>query len=158
MNDNEFYLADAIDVIEEILAGGGEFRLYPKGTSMLPLIVQGRDSVVLKRVPTSSFRRYDIAFYRRKNGQFVLHRIMKIGKDGTFTMCGDNQTALEPGIEPSQLIACVDRIYKGDDELSERSFSQRMYRIFWMKMPVRRAIRFVQRVFRRLGRCLKKKK
>ena len=156
--NNGISMEELWPLIREVTESGGEFRLYPKGTSMLPLIVQGRDSVVLKRVPTSSVRRYDIAFYRRKNGQFVLHRIMKIGKDGTFTMCGDNQTALEPGIGPSQLIACVDRIYKGDDELSERSFSQRMYRIFWMKMPVRRAIRFVQRVFRRLGRCLKKKK
>ena len=39
MNNGEFYLADAIEVIDEILAGGGEFRIYPKGTSMLPLII-----------------------------------------------------------------------------------------------------------------------
>ena len=49
MNNSEFYLADAIEVIEDVLASGGEFRMYPKGTSMLPLIVQTRDSVVLKR-------------------------------------------------------------------------------------------------------------
>ena len=52
MNNGEFFLADAIEVIEEILNAGGEFRMYPKGTSMLPLIVQGRDSVVLTRCST----------------------------------------------------------------------------------------------------------
>ena len=74
MNNGEFFLADAIEVIEEILNAGGEFRMYPKGTSMLPLIVQGRDSVVLKKrieSPQSPLKKNDIAFYRRSNGQFV---------------------------------------------------------------------------------------
>ena len=47
--NHEFYLTDAIEVIEEVLSSGGEFRMFPKGTSMLPLLVQGRDSVVLFR-------------------------------------------------------------------------------------------------------------
>ena len=99
MNNSEFYLADAIEVIEEVLASGGEFRMYPKGTSMLPLIVQTRDSVVLKRNFEDGAKKHDIAFYRRRNGQFVLHRVMDICDDGTYTMCGDNQTELEKGIE-----------------------------------------------------------
>ena len=77
MNNGEFYLADAIDVIETVMESGGEFRMYPRGTSMLPLIVQNRDSVVLKRNFEDAAKKHDIAFYRRDNGQFVLHRVMK---------------------------------------------------------------------------------
>ena len=148
MNNGEFYLADAIEVIEEILNGGGEFRMYPKGTSMLPLIVQGTDSVVLRKrihTPNDPVKKHDIAFYRRTNGQFVLHRVMKCQKDGTYVMCGDNQTELESGIRPEQIIGYTDQIYKGEKLLSLSSFRYRTYCMFWTCMPYRRGIRFLKR-------------
>ena len=43
-------LSDYDPLIREVLASGGEFRLYPHGTSMRPLLRQGRDSVSLRRV------------------------------------------------------------------------------------------------------------
>ncbi len=144
LNNGEFYLADAIDVIEEVLSSGGEFRMYPKGTSMLPLIVQGRDSVVLKRRFDDGAKKHDIAFYRRTNGQFVLHRVMRIEKDGSFVMCGDNQTALEYGIKREQIIGYVSRLYKGDKEHSLGSLRYKLYLLFWCFMPYRRAERFIK--------------
>ena len=62
-----FRLADYAGTIREVMDSGGEFTLYPRGTSMLPLIVQGRDSVTL--VKAEEFRTGDIAFYQRENGQ-----------------------------------------------------------------------------------------
>lgn len=145
MNNGELYLADAIEVIDEILAGGGEFRMYPKGTSMLPMIVQGRDSVVLMRNKDMHAKKHDIAFYRRDNGQFVLHRVVKIEKDGTYTMCGDNQTELEFGIKGEQIIGCVARIYKGEKIRSMKSLSYKMYVWFYCCIPLRKALRFPKR-------------
>ncbi len=148
MNNREVYLADAIPVIEEVLQGGGEFRLYPKGTSMLPLLRQGIDSVVLSRRQDGGARllkKHDIAFYRRTNGQFVLHRVMKICRDGSFIMCGDNQTELEKGILPDQIIGYVCRVYKGEKVLSLDSVKYKTYVIFWTCMPYRRCIRFFKR-------------
>lgn len=145
MNNGEFYLADAIDVIQEILDGDGEFRMYPKGTSMLPLIVQGRDSVVLKKrtkEPAHPVKRHDIAFYRRSNGQFVLHRVMKCHRDGTYTMCGDNQLILEKNISAEQIIGYVSQLYKGDKLISFHSLRYRIYVLFWTCMPYRRFVRF----------------
>ena len=40
--------SDHEELIREVLASGGEFRLYPHGTSMLPLLRQGIDSVALR--------------------------------------------------------------------------------------------------------------
>lgn len=150
MNNGEFYLAEAIDVIEEVLASGGEFRMYPKGTSMLPLIVQTRDSVVLKRNFADGARKHDIAFYRRKNGQFVLHRVMKICADGTYTMCGDNQTALEKGIEKNQIIAYVSELYRKDKAVKTESVGYSLYVFFWTKLPIRRAFFFARRAVNKL--------
>ena len=156
MNNGEFYLADAIEVIEEILAGGGEFRMYPKGTSMLPLIKQGRDSVVLKRNFETGAEKLDIAFYRRDNGQFVLHRVMSIEADGSYTMCGDNQTQLEYGIKKQQIIGYVERMYKGERELSFSTLGHRLYLLVWCFMPYRRLYFFVRGKLAGLKRRVKK--
>ena len=158
MNNGEFYLQDAIDVIEEILAGGGEFCMSPKGTSMLPLIVQGKDSVVLSRNFEDCANRYDIAFYRRKNGQFVLHRVMRIEKDGSFTMCGDNQTDLEKGIQKEQIIGYVTKIKKPKKTYRTDGFALRVYTFFWCFMPYRKAVRYAQRIYRGVKRRIFKKK
>lgn len=156
MNNGEFCLQEAFDVIDEILEGGGEFRMYPRGVSMLPLIVQDRDSVVLLRDHQTPAKKHDIAFYRRKSGQFVLHRVMKIEKDGSYTMCGDNQTVLEKGIKKEQIIGYVSRLYKGEKERNMRSLGYRLYIFFYCFMPLRKAIRFPKRaimaVYRRVFR------
>ena len=157
MNNGEFYLADAIDVIQEILDGGGEFRMYPKGTSMLPLLVQGSDSVVLKKrihQLDQPLKRHDIAFYRRTNGQFVLHRVMKRDRNGTYIMCGDNQFILEKNIAPEQIIGYVSQIYKGDKPLLLTSLRYRIYTFFWTFLPYRRCIRFLQRALHFIKRKL----
>ena len=55
------HLSDYEELIREVLASGGEFRLYPHGISMLPLLRQGRDSVSLRQVD-SPIRKGDILF------------------------------------------------------------------------------------------------
>lgn len=155
MNNGEFYLADAIEVIEEVLASGGEFRMFPKGTSMLPLIVQTRDSVVLKRNTEEGAKKHDIAFYRRKNGQFVLHRVMKIRTDGTYVMCGDNQLALETGIEREQIIAYVAGLYRKDKAVKMNGLAYRAYVFLWTKRPVRWLCFLPRRVKGKLGRIFR---
>ncbi len=152
MNNKEYNLSDAIDVIEEILNGGGEFRMFPKGTSMLPLIKQKKDSVVIIKKNISDIKKHDIVFYRRDNGQFVLHRIMKCCKDGSYTMCGDNQFVMEKNIRPEQIIGCVRKIYKKEHELSLNSFRYKLYVFFWTFLPYRQCIRFPKRLYRFIKR------
>jgi len=156
LNNGEFYLADAIEVIEEVLASGGDFRMYPKGTSMLPLIVQTRDSVVLTRGLDIPAKKHDIAFYRRKNGQFVLHRVMEICDDGTYTMCGDNQTDLERGIEKEQIIAYVSGLYRKEKAVKMDGFLYLCYVFFWSKMPIRKCFFFMRRVKGKLARIFRR--
>jgi len=152
--NHEFYLADAIEVIDEVLAAGGEFRMYPKGTSMLPLLVQGRDSVILKRKDNIPANKHDIAFYRRDNGQFVLHRVMKIESNGTYVMCGDNQLVLERGIKAEQIIGYVSSFYRKDKKIDTHSVLYSIYVFFHCIMPLRhiaflacRAARKIKRIF-----------
>ena len=160
LSDMDYCLNDSIDVIKEVLDSGGEFRLYPRGKSMQPFIVEGRDSVVLVDKTADKLRKNDLAFYKRNNGQFVLHRVAKLSSDGTYVMCGDNQTALEKGISDDQIIGCVRAVYRGDALFNERSFWHRLYLAFWCCIPLRKLLRFSKRcvcgVRRKVSKIFKK--
>ncbi len=135
-----FRLSEHIGLITEVLESGGEFTLFPRGTSMLPLIAEGRDSVTL--IKSESLSVGDIAFYRRADGSFVLHRIVA-EKDGTFVMCGDNQLEKEYGILPAQVIGKAVRVTRGGKAVGERNIFYRLYKILWKSF-------FIRRVFFRL--------
>ena len=61
-----FSLTETEPIIKEVLESGGEFELYPRGTSMLPLIRQGRDSVILVKRPDN------IAVYATTNRRHLV--------------------------------------------------------------------------------------
>ena len=133
----DFDLAEFYPLIKEVLDSGGEFRLYPRGTSMMPLLRQGTDSVVLVKCDNSPKKR-DIIFYRRANGQFVLHRVVGLAKEKTYILCGDNQTQLEKGITDEMIIAAVTDVFRGDKRLTPKTFSRKLYEFFWCIMPLRK--------------------
>lgn len=135
---NKFKLSDYDETIRLVLDSGGEFRLYPRGTSMLPLIKQGRDSVVLVK-PQGNLKKNDIAFYLRDNGSYVMHRVIK-AENGVYTMCGDNQRALETGVENRHIIGVVSRIYRNGKEIKPKSFLYRLYLFVWQFFIIRRVI------------------
>lgn len=61
-----------IPLIQEALAAGQSVRIFPMGTSMLPMLRRGIDSVVLSPV-TGRLKKYDIPLYIRENGKYILH-------------------------------------------------------------------------------------
>lgn len=123
------HLSDYEGLIREVLASGGEFRLYPHGISMLPLLRQGRDSVSLRQVD-SPIRKGDILFYQRPDGSFVLHRVRAVTPNG-LTMIGDNQTLPERGVSPDWVIGRVTRIFRDDKEVICDGLRYRLYRKLW---------------------------
>ena len=128
-------LSDYDGLIREVLSSGGEFRLYPHGTSMLPLLRQGRDSVSLGRVDTP-IRKNDILFYQRPDGSYVLHRVHLVTPAG-LTLMGDNQTVPEYGVSPDWVIGRVTRIFRDDKEVICDGFGYRLYRMLWQFTIVR---------------------
>ena len=126
MNKQDFKVEEMYPLISEIISSGGSFRLFPKGTSMLPTIKQGDDSVEL--AAPKKLKKYDIVLYKRPNGQFVIHRIMKM-KNDEVVLCGDNQVALEEGIDANDILAKVTGIYKGEIRLLDERGAERRNRI-----------------------------
>lgn len=133
-------LSELLPVIEETLAAGGTVKLPITGTSMLPLLVAGRDTVTLSPV-TGDLQKFDIPFYRRRDGAFVLHRIVTCAEDNTYTLCGDNQWVLEKDIRAEQIIGVVSAITRNGKTFSVNSKKYKRYVRIWHRLlPVRKYI------------------
>lgn len=87
-------LKEWIPLIEESLKQGKTVRFAPRGISMLPMLRQGIDCVILSPLP-EKLKKYDLPLYQREDGKYILHRIVKVGE--TYTCIGDNQFEMEPG-------------------------------------------------------------
>lgn len=144
-------MEDLIPLIAERLEAGQEVRFSPRGTSMLPMLRQDRDSVVLSRPPLQ-LKKYDIPLYRREDGKYILHRIVKTGE--TYTCMGDHQFEEETGIRPDQVLAVVTAFYRGDRHIPVTDACYRLYCRLWHHSRGLR--RFVQRVAGRLKRLILK--
>lgn len=129
--------------MKEVIESGGEFTFGPQGISMLPLIRQGRDQVVL--VKADGVKKGDAVFYQRDDGQFVLHRIVKVKKNG-YVMCGDNQFELEYGITDKHILAKMKAVIRDGATIDE---SNKKYRKYIKRLPFRR---FKKRVRTFLGK------
>lgn len=109
-------LKDAEPIFRAVLEGGGVFTLKPRGNSMRPTVVPGRDSVSIVRLEGQASR-YDILLYQRGDGSFVLHRVAAVEKDGTYTMCGDYQVVLERGVRQEDVVGVVSVIHRPEGDL-----------------------------------------
>ena len=138
-------------VIRERLSAGCSVQFFPKGTSMLPMLRQGKDSVVLSPLP-EQLKKYDLPLYRRDNGQYVLHRIVAVG--ATYTCIGDNQVVKETGLRREQMIGLVTAFSRGDGYCPVTRWHYRLYcRVWHYSRWVRRILRFgKESLFRMLGR------
>ncbi len=115
----------ALPLIEEKLKSGGSVKFSPHGISMRPLIRQGKDSVTVSGLGDSP-RINDVIFYRRPDGQYVLHRI--VGRDAEgFVLRGDNQQILEHGIKEQWIIGVMTAVKRRNREISCDSRGYRVY-------------------------------
>lgn len=148
MLERNVQLEELMPLIRECLACGQSVRFAPRGTSMLPMLRQGKDEVVLSPVP-QRLKKYDLPLYRRENGQFVLHRVIKAAE--SYTCIGDNQFRKEPGLSHEQMIAVVSAFSRGGKEHSVTELGYRIYcRLWHYSRPVRRLWRFGIKVIRRI--------
>ena len=124
-------------LIKECLALGKTVRLSPKGTSMMPMIRQGVDTVILAPL-TGKLKKYDLPIYQRKNGQYVLHRIYQKRSDGYYLM-GDHQLDPEGPIEEDAIFAIVTEVERNGRWISADAFFWKAACGLWrMLYPVRR--------------------
>ena len=140
-------------LIREALDSGQSVRFYPRGISMLPMLRQDIDSVVLSPVK-GRLKKYDLPLYRRDDGKYVLHRVIAVSD--TYTCMGDNQFVPEAGLRQDQMIAVVTALFRGERTISVSSRSYRLYCVLWTGSAQLRNL--YRRVKNRLKRILQRRK
>lgn len=141
MQIEQTQLEQLMPLLKETLSEGHSVRLSPNGISMLPMLRQGIDSVVLSPL-TGKLKKYDLPLYQRDNGQYVLHRIVKSGD--TYTCIGDNQFGRENGLRYDQFIGIVTSFYRKNRKICVSNPAYLIYCRVW------HYTRFVRRVWRKI--------
>lgn len=152
MENKQIPLAELWPVMKEQIDLGKTVVFSPKGTSMMPLIRQNIDRVVLKKAP-KQLKKYDLPLYLRENGQFVLHRVVGIDKNG-YVMCGDNQFERERGIKNEQILALACGIYRENEYLS---FDDKKYINYSKKQVLKKQFYGIYVRLRRIASKIKHK-
>ena len=95
--------------IREILARDGEVVYTTKGVSMEPLLRENRDVVVIRKLGDVKPKRGDVVLFVRpgQEGHNVLHRVVRVEKDGTYTIIGDHQSVPERHIRLDQIVGIM---------------------------------------------------
>jgi len=132
--------------VEEVLEQKGVWVSTVQGGSMMPMLRQGQDVIVVEK-PPQKINKYDVVLIR-KNGKLVLHRIAKVYKNG-YLFVGDNAFYKEK-IFYSQIIGVLKEFYKGDKLVSVQDKKYRRYAFFRVKTYYLRLFWFrLKRLFKK---------
>ncbi len=121
---------ELMSLVLPMIEEGRTVKLIVTGFSMYPLVSSRRDSVLLKKTDTLSVG--DVPLFRREDGSFILHRIVKI-KDGCFATMGDYETKEEYPVKPEQVVAKAIGFYRKQRYIDCESAGYRMYSFLWQK-------------------------
>ena len=148
-------LDEMMPVIAETLEENGEVSFISAGTSMLPTIRDRQDTVTLVK-PQGRLKEGDVPFYRRENGQYILHRIVYVNGD-TYVTRGDNQWENEYNVAHEQVIGVLYSIERNGNVYKVTDKSYQRYLKFlpliryirlaysWLKVRTENFIKFLKR-------------
>ena len=109
------------------------------GTSMLPLLKEGRDRVELEPCSQERLKKGDVVLYKKNDGTLVLHRIIKTENGEFFTVLGDHQFKNAERVNKNQIIAVACGFFIKGRYVTEKTRWYRMYKKIWLSsLTVRR--------------------
>ncbi len=143
---------------EEELNARGKLVFTQVGTSMLPLLRQKRDLIVLEKKQAGRCGKYDVALYKRKDGSYVLHRILKV-RENDYVLCGDHCWQREYGITDEQILGVLSAVVRDGKTIE---VSDRRYRFyvhlwcdfFWVRAAILRSKALLRRCIGKIKRSM----
>ena len=139
---------------EQEIEESGKLIYTNVGTSMMPLLRQHRDLMIISRKPEGRLKRYDIPLYKRDSGKYVLHRILHVRKD-RYVICGDHCWTKEYDITDRHIIGVLTAVVRDGKEISVTNWKFRLYSHIWCDFfPIRalllRSRYYLGRIYRKL--------
>lgn len=129
--DGQNNMPESKQDIEGFLAQGSTVQFMPRGYSMYPLFVPGRDEAVVAPVDTNCLKRGDVVLYRRDKSILVLHRIWK-RKGDLFFLVGDNQREIEGPLRPDQIKGILVQVVRKGRRFSTGNLIYRTLTGLWL--------------------------
>lgn len=127
-----------VSMLRELTEEGKEVSMLIAGNSMVPFLVHNRDTICFRK-PDRELRRGDMVFYQRRTGQYVMHRIWKVKKDGYYIV-GDAQEEIEGPIQREQIFALITKVKRKEKWVGPGDFWWEFFEHVWIRMvPMRRA-------------------
>lgn len=140
-----------INEIADILQTGNEAPLSVTGNSMMPFLRHSRDQVLLKAF-SSPAKKGDILLYKRKSGQYVLHRVVKCEQNKLW-FAGDIQSIVEGPIDDSCVIAKVTKARRNGKWIQNGDLCWNFFEKVWIRtLPFRHIIVKLYFLFRKVFR------
>lgn len=145
-------IEDIIGIMTEKLNNGGRVTFTPRGKSMLPMLRDGEDVVILEK-PKGRLRMFDVPLYKRKDGSYILHRVVSNDSQGNYVLCGDNQTVYEYGVTDDDIIGVVVAFIRKGKLYQITSLKYRMYVSLWYYVRgFRRTVNYSKRALKQARR------
>ena len=128
-----------VDVLRGLTEEGKEVSMLVAGSSMNPFLIHYRDTIFFRK-PDRPLRRGDMVFYQRESGQYVMHRILRVKKDGLYIV-GDAQSEIEGPVRPDQVFAVITRVVRKGKTIGPGDFWWEFFEHAWLCIvPLRRII------------------
>ena len=141
---------------EEVLAKNGKLIYTNVGDSMMPLIRQDKDLLVIEPVH-GRLKKYDVPLYRRDSGQYVLHRILKVRQED-YVICGDNRWKKEYGITDRHIIGILTGIFRDGKTIPVTDKKYLLYVHVWCDFfPIRAILICIRNKLKKIRRRWRKK-
>lgn len=122
---------------EAFLEQNGTLTYSNVGTSMLPLLRQGKDLFTVMRKGAERCQVGDVVLYRRPPDSYVLHRIVEVRPD-SYVLLGDNCVKRETGIRDADILGVMTGFVRGGKEYNVTEPGYRAYTAFCLKTaPIR---------------------
>lgn len=138
-------MSESKKTYEDILDQYGKLVYKNIGTSMMPLLRQNRDLMVIEKKKIERCKKYDAVLYKRPNGKYVLHRIIKVRKSD-YVICGDHCYRKEYGITDGQIIGVLKAVVRDGKTISVDDRKYLLYVHLWCDLfYIRAAILVVKR-------------
>lgn len=139
-----------MDRIEKAIAEKGIYASKTIGNSMNPMLVEGRDTVLIKKAEFP-LKKYDIPVYRRFD-HYTMHRIIKVTKKG-YLINGDNRPDIERDITDKDIVGVLAAFYHNGEYIECGSKTDLYYA---KRARLTYPIRFVKKLSKRVKSKIKR--
>ena len=102
------------------------------GTSMLPLLEEGKALAEVEASDKKQLKKGDVVLYKKNDNTLVLHRIIKIEGDDNFKVLGDHQFKNAEQIKGEQIIAVARAFFINGRYVDGKTPIYRIYKKIWL--------------------------